>query len=55
LALAYSLFMLCTPVDVNNGFSGAQGRLFKILKTLIFSSTNLLENCKTLEITLKLS
>ncbi len=32
-------------LDVNNGFSGAQGRLFKILKTLIFSSTNPLENC----------
>ncbi len=34
-----------SDLDVNNGFSGAQGRLFKILKTLIFSSTNPLENC----------
>ncbi len=30
---------------VNNGFSGAQGRLFKILKPLIFSSTNPLHTC----------
>jgi hypothetical protein len=34
-----------SDLDVNNGFSEAQGRLFKILKTLIFSSTNPLENC----------
>jgi hypothetical protein len=34
-----------SDLDVNKGFSGARGRLFKILKTLIFSSTNPLENC----------
>jgi hypothetical protein len=32
-------------LDVNKGFSGAQGPLFKILKTLIFSSSNPLDTC----------
>jgi hypothetical protein len=34
-----------SDLDVNNGLSGAQGRLFKILKPLIFSSTNPLATC----------
>jgi hypothetical protein len=34
-----------SDLDVNNGFPGSQGRLFKILKMLIFSSTNPLDTC----------
>jgi hypothetical protein len=38
-------FMYSFVLVVNKGFSGAQGRLFKILKTLIFSSSNPLDTC----------